>query len=102
MFTKLNTQNTALPLKNRGESKNIKFNSSISICFIKYVPRELIARPKRGFDAPIERWLRGLLRDWAESFLSESHLRQKGFIETTQFCVLLVGYVNVSSRLVEQ
>ena len=54
-----------------------------------------------GFDAPIESWLRGLLRDWSESFLSESHLRQEAFIGTAQFCVLplLIGYVDVSSKV---
>jgi asparagine synthase (glutamine-hydrolysing) len=46
----------------------------------KYVPRELIERPKAGFAIPIGQWLRGPLRAWAEELLHPDRLQSEGYL----------------------
>jgi asparagine synthase (glutamine-hydrolysing) len=47
----------------------------------KYVPRELIERPKAGFGIPIGQWLRGPLREWADVLLDTNRLQSEGYFQ---------------------
>lgn len=44
------------------------------------VPPALIDRPKMGFAIPLDAWLRGALRSWAEDLLSPAALQRHGLV----------------------
>jgi len=47
----------------------------------RYVPRPMFERPKQGFGAPIDGWLRGPLRPWAEELIAPQRIREEGVFE---------------------
>jgi asparagine synthase (glutamine-hydrolysing) len=63
----------------------------------KYVPSNIFERPKQGFSPPMDTWLRGPLREWAEARLSESSLRELPMLDTKE--VRAIWKAHVDSRM---
>ncbi len=66
-----------LPLSFRMRNRKSKW--LLRQVLYRYVPPQLVERPKTGFGIPIGNWLRGPLRGWAEALLDEGRLRREGF-----------------------
>jgi asparagine synthase (glutamine-hydrolysing) len=48
----------------------------------RYVPKELIERPKVGFTVPLVRWLKGPLKEWADDLLQPEAVARGGLLQT--------------------
>ena len=47
----------------------------------KYIPKEIMQRPKMGFGIPVGDWLRGELKDWVEALIEPNRIRSEGFLD---------------------
>ena len=80
-----------LPLSYRqgGGSKKI-----LRDILYRYVPRELMERPKKGFSIPLHLWLTEKeLREWAESLLAPSLLEAQGLFDVSAVGKLWDDYI---------
>lgn len=48
----------------------------------RHIPRDIMERPKMGFGVPIDQWLRGPLRDWADGLLDPVRIKSEGFFNS--------------------
>ncbi len=69
----------------------------------RHVPLAMFDRPKQGFSVPVEHWLRGPLRDWAQSLLDPVLLKQDGWLDpamvTAEWDAYLKGHHHHAGRL---
>jgi asparagine synthase (glutamine-hydrolysing) len=69
----------------------------------KYVPRTLTSQPKMGFDVPIDAWLRGPMRAWAEDLLSPTSFARHGLLQRSAVMPTweahLAGQINARQAL---
>lgn len=86
-------------LKMRGGTQKWVLRKLLS----RYVPNDLVERPKQGFGAPIGDWMRGSLREWVEDLLLEAHIRSDGFLcpdaVRTLWSEHVAGHRNWQNRL---
>lgn len=60
----------------------------------RHVPREMMERPKQGFAVPLDSWLRGPLRDWAEDLLDPHRLREEGILDADTVRAAWAGHLS--------
>jgi asparagine synthase (glutamine-hydrolysing) len=48
----------------------------------RYVPRQLMERPKMGFAVPVGGWIKGSMRDWAEELIAQNRIEQENYFNT--------------------
>ena len=46
----------------------------------RYLPETLYQRPKMGFSVPVGEWIRGPLKNWAESLLNHERIHREGYL----------------------
>jgi asparagine synthase (glutamine-hydrolysing) len=60
----------------------------------RHMPAGLYDRPKQGFSVPVEQWLRGPLKDWAEGLLDEKRLREDGLLDPGAVRAMWAAYLS--------
>lgn len=58
-----------------------------------YIPKELLERPKTGFSVPMDKWLRGPLKEKLTDYASESFLRRQGLLDAEATQALVQGWL---------
>jgi|TARA_A100001015_G_scaffold31301_1_gene34881 asparagine synthase (glutamine-hydrolysing) len=67
------------------------------------LPKSFFERPKKGFEIPVNEWIKGSLRDWAEDLLCEKKIKENGFFNYEEikksWNLHLKGKVDMKSQI---
>ena len=69
----------SMPLTFKHDGRHSKALLKQVLC--RYLPADMVYRPKRGFGAPVAQWLAGALQPWADALLDEQRLRREGYFD---------------------
>jgi asparagine synthase (glutamine-hydrolysing) len=58
-----------------------------------YIPRELLERPKTGFSVPLDKWLRGVLKEQLLSYSDRRYLSRQGIFQPDYMTELVKNYM---------
>lgn len=77
---------------------NLKLNKGIQKYLLKevlanYLPKDIIDRPKKGFNLPLSNWLRVELADWARDLIWNSKLKAYKVIPHSKVCSMLESHI---------
>lgn len=84
----------ALALPERELFKGERGKIALRNVLYRYVPQALIERPKAGFGIPLGDWLRGPLRDWAQTMLDPATIRVQGLIDADNVASLWQEHIS--------
>jgi asparagine synthase (glutamine-hydrolysing) len=82
-----------LKISDRGESKSI-----LRKILSKYIPVNLIDRPKQGFTIPIEQWLQGFLKDELHQMANDKNFFEVFGINQAHFKTILHTFLSRKGR----
>ncbi len=71
----------SMPLKYKYKDNRLKY--PLKMLLEKYVPRDIIDRPKSGFGVPINKWLHEDLKDRVLEMLDSDYIRKQGIFEVS-------------------
>lgn len=94
--TKLMEYALSIPIKYKFKHNELK--SLLKDVTYDYIPKELLDRPKRGFEVPMEKWLKGPLKKNLLEFSSSNLLKKQGLFNSENTIKFINYYLNTNDK----
>ena len=74
----------SLPLEYKTGEANDNSKLLMKRLLYKYVPKQLLDRPKKGFSVPMRQWIREDLNDWVSELINKKSLSQHNYLDSSE------------------